>query len=373
MKLSIDKNELNEALQTVSSAISPNSPQQALKGILLEASSNTVVITGSDADISIRRTIEANEDNRLNIESDGSILIDSSWMNQICRKIDSDTITIDNIDGTLTLFSGKSAEFRINGMNPADYPNIDFSEPASSMTVKTALLADIIDQTKFAASVKETRPVLTGVNFRLTAGTLVCTGTDSYRLAKKTIPFTSDNEFNITIPGKTLDKVKGNLLNTGAEDLIFAIDTRKAQFRTDRVILQSRLLDGIYPDTDRLIPTEFANILRISRSDLIHALDRSMFMKSDNMIINRLDCSENGVKLSNRSQEVGEFDEDLFCSYTGNDLSISFSANYLADAAKTLRSEEVELRFPGPMKPFILVDPQDETILHLVLPVRTYN
>ena len=373
MKLSIARNELNDALQTVSSAISSNSPQQALKGILLEASDSSIVITGSDADISIRKTIPATEDNRLQIESEGSILIDSSWMTQICRKIDSDTITIDNIDGTLTLFSGKSAEFRINGMNPADYPNIDFSEPASSMTIRADLLSQIIDQTKFAASVKETRPVLTGVNFRLSSGTLICTGTDSYRLAKKTIPFASDSDFNITIPGKTLDKVKSNLLSAGSEEIRFAIDTRKAQFRIENLILQSRLLDGIYPDTDRLIPTEFAHTLKINRTDLIHALDRSMFMKSDNMIINRLDCSENGVKLSNRSQEVGEFDEDLFCTYTGADLCISFSANYLADAAKSLQCSDVELRFPGPMKPFLLVDPQDETVLHLVLPVRTYN
>ena len=373
MKLSISRNELSDALQTVSSAISPNSPQHALKGILMEVKDSELIITGSDADISIRKTIQPTESNKLTIESEGSILVDASWLTQICRKIDSDILSIDNIDGSLTYFRGKSAEFKINGMMPADYPNIDFSEPESSLMMPAGLFSEIIDQTKFAASTKETRPVLTGVNFRIADGTMICTSTDSYRLAKKTIPFSSDTNVNITIPGKTLDKIRSTMLSGNNDTISFSVDSRKAQFRISGLILQSRLLDGVYPDTDRLIPAEFADTLTINRVDLIRALDRSMFMKSDNMIINRLDCSETSVVLSNKSQEVGEFNEELFCNYIGENLSISFSANYLADAAKSLKSDDVVLKFPGPMKPFILMDPKDESILHLVLPVRTYN
>ncbi len=372
MKFTVSKNELNTALQNVSHAISPNSPQPALRGIRLEAVNDSLMLTGSDADVSIFYTMKKDENNNLNIMEEGAILVESRYLNEIVKKIDSDEITVEIIDGALTRFSGSSAQFKINGMRPDDYPSIDFSKPASSVTMNASDLNLIIEQTAFAASAKETRPVLTGVNFKTADHMLYVTATDSYRLAKKNIPLDTDAEFNVTIPAKSLNEVKTTMLNRD-ETIEIAVSDKKAQFISERMILQTRLLDGGYPETDRLIPKEFAYTMDINRYDLIRAIDRTTFIKNENMTINRLQMSREEVILTNKSQEIGESHENLAAVFEGEPLDISFAGNYVMDAAKALKGENVRISFTGDMKPFILTSPDDDSVMQLVLPVRTYN
>lgn len=372
MNFSINKISFFNNLQLVSHAISSNSPQPTLRGILIHAKDGSLTLTGSDSDISIQKIVNSDDDNKLNIIEDGSILIDSQYLMQIVKKLDSDIINIEIIDGSLTKFSGSSVVFKINGMNANDYPTIDFSKPTNSIKVESSILTDIIDQTTFATSLKETRPVLTGVNFKLENNKLCCTATDSYRLAKKTLDFASDINFNITIPSKSLNEVRGTVLNSSSEIEICEND-KKAQFWNEEMVLQTRLLDGGYPETDRLIPTEFAYMMKIGREDLIHAIDRTTFIKNDNMTINRLQCSTEEVVLTNKSQEIGESHENLSAVFTGEPLDISFSGTYVMDAAKALRGSEIKLQFGGEMKAIILSCDEDTTIMQLVLPVRTYN
>lgn len=373
MNFTISKTELLGALQNAAHAISPNSPQPALRGIKIDAADSRLTLTASDADISVRKVIEKDETNNLNIIEEGSILIESRFLLEIVRKIDSQEIQIEVIDGALTKFSGGSAVFKINGMRADDYPDIDFSKPSSSITLSAAQLSSIIEQTAFAASSKDTRPVLTGVNFRLEGGILTCTATDSYRLAKKKIGLESESEFNITIPAKSLNEVRNTMLGNLNSNIEIAISDRKAQFIGEDMLLQSRLLDGGYPETERLIPKEFNYELLIGRNDLIHAIDRTTFIKNDNMTINRLSMSAAEVILSNRSQEIGESTEQLAGEFTGEPLDISFAGNYVLSAARALRGNNIRVRFTAEMKPFILTGDEDDSVLQLVLPVRTYN
>ena len=373
MNLTISKTEFYNTLQLVSRAISPNSPQTSLRGLKIDVKDNSMIVTGSDADISIQHTITANDKNKLNILEEGSILIESKYLLEIVRKIDSEEIHVEIIDGSLTKFSGNSAVFKINGMNPRDYPKIDFSKPANSVVISSSIMSDIIEQTTFATSIKETKPVLTGVNFHLSDNTLCCTATDSYRLAKKTIPFTSSDNFNVTIPSKSLNEVKSTMIGDDSGEIQIYLNDKKAQFVNEDMILQTRLLDGGYPETDRLIPKEFKYTLEINRSDLIHAIDRTTFIKTDNMTINRLQCSTDEVVLTNKSQEIGESHETLVGTFTGEPLDISFSGNYVMEAARSIRGDKLKIEFVGEMRPFILSSEEDPTILQLVLPVRTYN
>ena len=373
MNFTVSKNELSTALQNVSHAISPNSPQPALRGIRIEASGDSLYITGSDADVSIFYTLKKDEKNNLNIIEEGSILTESKYLNEIVKKIDSDEIHVEIIDGTLTKFSGNSAQFRINGMRPDDYPNIDFSKPASSIKMSASELANVIDQTAFATSAKETRPVLTGVNVKLEDNVLTFTATDSFRLAKKTVSFESAETFNITIPAKSLNEVKTTMLGNDEKEIEIAVNDKKAQFISDEMILQTRLLDGGYPETDRLIPQSFSYVMTINRYDLIRAIDRTSFIRNENMMINRLQLSAEEVIITNKSQEIGESHESLAAVFEGEPLDISFSGSYVMDAAKALKGETIKISFTGDMKPFILTNPQDDSVLQLVLPVRTYN
>lgn len=373
MIFSITKSEFLNDIQNVSHAISKNSPQVALRGIKIEASNDQIQLTASDADISIRIKTVKNENNDISITEEGSALIEAQYLLEIVRKIDAEKIIVEVVDGALTKFYGGSAIFKINGMRADDYPVIDFSKPSVSISVPAVQLQKIIEQTSFAASSKDTRPVLTGVNFKMENGILKCTATDSYRLAKKTIPYDSTESFNITIPALTLNDVRATMLSDLTQNIEICISEKKVQFVSENMILQSKLLDGGYPETDRLIPVDFSRILVMRRNDLISAIDRTIFIKNDNMTINRLSMSENEVVLTNRNQEIGESSETLQAEYSGEPMNISFAGNYVMSAARALDGTNIKISFTGDMKPFILTCDEDESILQLVLPVRTYN
>ena len=374
LNFKINKQDFYNALQISSRAISSNSPVPALTGIKIEASSDGLKLTSSDADIAIEQILSNDKkDVGLSVISEGSIVIDSRYLLEIVKNIDSEEINVEIIDGTLTRFSGGKAEYKINGFNANDYPTIDFSKPNTILKMSYSDFASLINQTVFATSNKETRPVLTGVNLNNDGKKLTCTATDSYRLARKIISVDVE-PFNITIPARSLNEAKSIFQNE--EEIEIAISQKKVDFISDTVILQTRLLEGVYPETDRLIPTEFNSKMLINRDSFIKAVGRTTFIKTDNMPIIRLQMnSKDDIAVSSKSQEIGEFHEDLVGNeYEGNPLDISFAANYLIDAARAIQSENIWVKFTSEMKPFILTNESDEEdLIQLVLPVRTYN
>ena len=114
-------------------------------------------------------------------------------------------------------------------------------------------------------------------------------------------------------------------------------------------------------------------IFLTGREELIRAIDRTIFIKNENMAINRLQCSADEIVITNRSQEIGESHENLYGEYNGEPIDISFSANYVISAAKYIGGKTIKICFSGQMKPFVILNTEDDSILQLVLPVRTYN
>jgi DNA polymerase-3 subunit beta len=374
MIFKISKPIFSNALQTVSRAVSSNSPLPALAGIKITVKENSLTLIGSDSDISVKVELsnEINSNTNLVIESIGEMVIDSRFINEIVKKIDSNEIKFELIDGTLIKISGINTEYNINGIRPVDYPNIDFSLLEDTFVINSKLLAEVINQTYFATSDTETRPVLTGVNFNCNGNTLKCVATDSYRLSQKEVNLENDYEFNITIPKKSLIEIQRSLINN--EDIKVNISENKAQFLINNVIIQTRLIDGDYPNVDRLIPTNFEYELKIQSKDLLTAIDRTSFIKLDGINIIKLSCDKDNISVKSESNEVGSAYQDLeVISYEGEDLKISFSGQYVHDALKAINSNVVKISFSGEMKPFIITSEDNINNTQLVLPIRTYN
>ena len=375
MNFKINKLKFYEALSISARAISSNSPVPILCGIMLEAKNDTLTLTSSDATLSIQTVLSntIDENTGLSIIDEGTIVIDAKYLLDIVKKIDSIVVSIEILDGTLTHFGGEKAEFRINGYRPSDYPFIDFNEPSTRFELSYKDLNNMISSTIFAASVKETRPVLTGINMSSDKTAITCTATDSFRLARKILK-TETEPFSITVPAKCLNEVRS--IFSSQEKISISLSEKLIQFRTGSVILQSTLLEGNYPETNRLIPTVFNNTMKINRKSLISAIDRSSFIKTDNMTIIRMEINgADDILVSSKSQEIGEYNESLAAeSYEGMPIDISFAGNYLSDALKALSTDNVMIRFTENMKPFVITnDSEDDSILQLVLPVRTYN
>lgn len=376
MKIKLSKTKFYSALNVVTRAISSSSPVAPLHGVYIEAVNDTLVLKGSNGDISIQIVLSNDKDDKLNlvITEEGKIVVDAEYVTAIASKIDSDELSIDTDEGTLTKFYSAKTKYKINGYRPTDYPEIDFSTPETTFTLKTDDLNGVIDAVVFATSRKETRPVLTGVNLRGTGTSIIATATDSYRLAKKTFDLATA-EFNINVPAKTLNEAQ-KVFGNKVDNITVALNEKKIQFTSDTIILQSRLLEGKYPETERLIPQEFSHTLVIDRADLISAIDRNLFIKEDSTTINTMQMKDtDNINLISRSKEIGESNGELKAiSFEGDPLTLSFAANYVLEAAKALTSVNVKICFNGAMKPFVMTNANgDDSVLQLVLPVKTYN
>lgn len=371
MHFKIAKKEFLVNLQSVSRAISSFSPLPAFSAIKFEVTSNSIVLTGSDSDISIQNTLYSDRNYFLEIYKEGSILIEAKYITEIVRKINSDIIELEVIDHSLTKISGHSAKFNINGMPAYEYPAIDFAKPEKSFTLNSDTFKKAVSQTVFAASDKETRPVLTGVNFSCENHHLDIIATDSYRLAKKMLRIEEDLKFNITIPAKALKEVVKSLEEN--TDILIAINDKKAQFSFQNSIVQTRLIDGNYPDTRRLIPENFSYSLEVDAKEMLGSIDRASFIKNEGISVIKMSLSELETNFSTRSIEVGSYTDKLeSAKFNGQALDISFNGKYVFDAIRELASEKVVFKFCGDMHAFIIVSLEDDSIVQLVLPVRTY-
>lgn len=370
MYFKVSKKAFFNSLNIVSRAIKSFSPLPAFSGVLIEATSNCLILTGSDSDVSIRTKIYATEDQPLIIQDMGSIVLEAKYILEIVRKLDSEIIELEIIDGFNTRIAGSSTEFNLNGIPAGEYPAIDFTAPNQDFIMNKEILRNMIAQTSFATTTQETKPVLMGVNFKCENGLLTTTATDSYRLAKCSIDLANAN-FNITIPSKTLNEITKVLEGDG--DVRVCVDDKKAQFIIDETIIQTRLIDGLYPDTKRLIPSQFDHELIIDSKELLNSIDRASFIKTDGKSIIRLNLNSQECVIKSRSAEVGSFSDILHSAqFNGNDLLISCNGRYVSEAIKALNADVIRFQFCGDMRPFIITSTTSEDCLQLVLPVRTY-
>lgn len=373
MKFSIYKSVLLKSLNSVGRAASAHSPLPVLSGIKLTANENGLVLLASDTNITIQEIIKSNDDTKLEIHEQGSVVLDSRYILEAVRKLDSLYVNIEIMDGALTRISGNNAEYEINGTPASSYPNIDLYKPEVHFSMPAYKLREIISQTAFAASTTEDRPIFTGVNFVLNGGVLTAVSTNSYRLAKKTTEISNMNdEFNITIPATNLNEVSKTIVDN--IDVNVYVSNKIVQFYINETLIQSRLVDGLFPDVNRLIPSEFGYELTVNAHDLISSIDRSSFLRSDGFWNVRLESSNEEIVISSRSQEIGSSHEVLSpIDYKGGKFKIAFNGRYMIEALQSFKTEEVKILFVGEMQAFILVNPNDDSVVQLVLPVRTFD
>ena len=374
MRFIISRDVLESSLNIVSKAVTNKTPIAVLTGIKFDLTEDGLNLTGSDTDLSISTFIptESNSNQNITVFSTGICVLNSKYITEIVKKIDSDRIELELIDSTLVKITDQKSNFSLNSINVADFPFIDFNFDKNVIVMKGDLLKQVISQTIFATSIKETRPILTGVNFKIDGNILEAVATDTYRLAKKKVVLGDSAYVNVTIPNKSLSEV--SKIISGNEEVTINFFDKKVLFKVGDTIISTRVINGVYPDTTRLIPENFDYKLTTLTTDIVSAVDRASLLSTDGNNIVKLSMNLDKIELSSRSQEIGSVVEKISnYDYKGNKLDISFSAQYIQDAIKAIGSNEVELSFTSEMKPFIIKNKEDNTVVQLVLPVRTYQ
>ncbi|EGQ3280757.1 DNA polymerase III subunit beta [Staphylococcus pseudintermedius] len=376
MEFSIQRDYFITQLNDTLKAISPRATLPILTGIKIDATNEGIVLTGSDSEISIEITIPNQVDGQeiINVVKPGSVVLPGRFFVDIIKKLPGKEVKLSTNEQFQTLITSAHSEFNLSGLDPDQYPLLPRVSSDDALQLPVKVLKNIIAQTNFAVSTSETRPVLTGVNWLIQQNELLCTATDSHRLAVRKLKLEEEIEDkNVIIPGKALAEL--NKIMTDSEDhidIFFA--SNQVLFRVGNVNFISRLLEGHYPDTSRLFPENYEIKLGLNNSDFYHAIDRASLLAREggNNVI-KLSTGDTQIELSSTSPEIGTVKEEVTANdVEGGNLKISFNSKYMMDALKAIDNEEVEVEFFGTMKPFILKPKDDDTVTQLILPIRTY-
>jgi len=371
MKFIIKKELLLENLNKVSKALSTKNLVPALAGIKFDLKDKGLTLTASDNDITIQSFIPKNDD--MKIDEDGSIIIQGRYILDIVRKIPDENINIEVFDETKIIISTDNSEYNLNGINKRDYPNITLEENKNPIIINGNEFKKMINQISFATSNDESRPQLTGVNFKILANELECNATDSYRLARKTIKLKDStmDEYNIIVPSRNLVEYS-KIIND--DDIELHIFNNKILFKTNNMLFQSRLINGSYPNTSNLLPKDSILKINININDLYNVIDRVSILTSDkekNTVT--LETNGNELIMKSSSAEIGHVEEKMQINKNKEtDIKISFSAKFMMEALKTFDGEIGTITFVGEINPIIIQDEKEENLIQLVLPIRTY-
>ena len=375
MKFKIKKELLLDALNKVSKAISTKNLIPVLAGIKFELKKKKLVLTATDNDITIQTTIDVVKEEDFVIESEGSIIIQGKYILDIVRKLPAEFINIEVIEDLKILISTENSEFNLNGISESEYPNIGLEESKKKIELSAGLFKSIVNQTAFASSNEESKPVLTGINFNIVGDILECNSTDSYRLARKVIKLNKESEdnYNIVIPSKNI--VEFTRILGDDEDIVeLHIFNNKILFKVNNLKFESRLINGTYPNTSNLLPDDSFLIVSTKLSDFYDVIDRVSILTSDKeKNIVTLETDGDTLILKSSSAEIGRVEEKMIVSKNNKEnIKISFSAKYMMEALKSFSTENVDIHFVGEIKPILIKSSEDETLTQLVLPIRTY-
>lgn len=378
MKFTIQKRPLIDAVAHVSTAVSTKTTIPILTGIKIVVDEMKCSLMASDSDISIQVDIPAEDDGneQLNVTKSGGIVLPARFFFDIVRKLPGETVEIEVREQyTITIQSGQS-RFQLNGMDPDEFPRLPQLQEESVISLPGSLLKAMIRQTTFAVSTAESRPVLTGVEWLLKDNVLRFVATDSHRLAKREAQVEVATEPPVeqaVVPGKSLADLN-KILDDDDRLVDIVLTENQLLVKTENVLFYSRLLDGNYPDTARIIPQSSKMGMVLNTKQLLNAIDRaSLLTKGGKYNVVKLEVQDEQLHISANSPEVGKVSETVQLSeFTGEPLKISFNAKFMMDALRALDSELIRIEFSGPMAPFIIQPTDHEWILYLILPVRTY-
>ena len=372
MKFVIDKNILLDALTNVTRAIGLRTTIPILNGIKFDLTKEGLSLLASDSELTIKINIP--EKDIKNIENTGSMIIQSKYILEIIRKMPSDIIYFEAIDNSKIKIYTDNNEYNLNCYDIEDYPHISLDESKEPITISSDTLKSIINSTSYAVSTQEVRPLLTGINLKINGDMLECIATDSYRLAKKNVRLDSpvNAMINIVLPGKSINELEKML--PSETEVVLHIFNNKVLFKYDNVQFQTNLLSGTYPDTNHFIPNEFAYMINLDLKGFSDAVDRaSLLAQSKDKNIVRAVIDDKIMILSSSASEIGKTEEKLNIESSNKEkLEIAFSSKYMLEALKVIKDDNILLLINSDDKPILIKSVNDESLLELILPVKTY-
>ncbi len=374
MKFTIKRDLLLEALNNVSRGLSSKTPMPVLTGIKIEVSDKDITLITTNREISVRVVLDQVE--TLDIVENGVCVVPGKYFIDIIKKLEGDTVEFTLFDTNTIKIISERTTFTLISLDYTNYPNINFAVNSDPIVINSQKLKNFIRQTSFAAGINEARMVLTGVCLEIDKNTIQMTATDSYRLAKKiSVEEEEYPKTKIIIPSKSIEELS-KILEDESENVKMYFANNRALFEYKNISFVTRLIEGAFPDTSSIIPTEHIVEITFNKNVLLSTVDRaSLFTTQNNgSIIKMITNTDGSVQIASISTEIGKVVDEIVplkMDKTCN-FQIAFSAKYFLEAIKAFDGAEVVIKFTGELKPFLLTSNDGDNFIQVILPVRYF-
>ena len=368
MKFKCSTQTLSEACQNVQRAISGKTTIPALEGIYLRASEDgTLELTGYDLEVGIQTRMEAS------VREAGSIVLNAKVLCDILRKLPGEELEMECDSRYLASIASGESRYRINGMGAEEYPELPSITGGVPLPVKHETLKEMIRQTIFAVAVNpDTKPIHTGVKFEVGGGELRLAAIDGFRLATRCEAIDYEGEeLSFVVPPKALGEIMKMNSDEG-DDVSVAVGRRHIVFDIGRYHMVSRLLDGEFMNYKAAIPTSFKTEAAADTRALIGAIERISLIITEK-IKSPIRCDvlpEEGRLEFSCATGVGTAKDSVAADIAGERFEVGFNNRFLLDALRACDTDQVKMHFNGAVQPVVILPPEGDGYLFMVLPVR---
>jgi DNA polymerase-3 subunit beta len=369
MKATIERATLLKSLGHVQSVVERRNTIPILSNVLVEASEEGGIrLMATDLDLQINETVEAN------VSQPGATTVSAHTLFDIARKLhEGSQVEISAADGKMQILAGR-ARFNLATLPRDDFPVIAEGELPTKFELPAATLRQIIDKTRFAISTEETRYYLNGIFLHVSdeaQPVLKAAATDGHRLARVTVPRPAGAEGmpDVIIPRKCVAELR-KLLDEVDGTVQVSLSETKIRFGLGNAVLTSKLIDGTFPDYNRVIPTANDKLLRIDPRSFEESVDRVSTIASEKTRAVKMTLDRDKVTLSVTSPENGTAAEEVPGDYSSDGLEIGFNARYLLDILGQVEGDIVEIHLADAAAPTLLRENDKASALYVLMPMR---
>ena len=362
VKFRVERELLTEALGAAARvASSRNNAMPALSGVHMQVKGDSLVLTCTDNDLSVRSTLAVGG------AQDGVAVVSAKLVSDIVRAMPEEKVTIDAQGEEVIVSAGKS-QFTVPTFAATDFPNIVVAG-TQPVTIGAKIFGEALGQVVRASSNDMQRLALTGVLMVAEPDSVCLVATDSYRLAVRELPGATmlGHGAEIVVPGRALSELER--LIGGAETMTMALGENRATFEVGGSTLTTTLLNVEFPKYKQLISAHYPNKVTTAREPLLEAVRRSRILARETTPV-RLEMLSNSIRLSVVTQDIGQVVDELDAKLDGGEITIGFNSQYLMDGIDAVKGDEITIESTDPVKPAVLRGVGDKSYLYLVMPQR---
>ncbi len=367
MKFNCEGIYLSEAIMRVSKACAAQTTAPILSCVHFAAKNDTLTLTATDGEITIRKSIPAE------ILEEGEVCVPGRLLADFIKKLETESLSLQTTDGTLRIGYGESASV-LQTLPADDFPGLDLDVQEDHFVMTRAAFKDLVAKTAFCCASDDSRPILKGCLVEISENAVTATALDGYRLAtcKRSCVSASGN-LRIICPARTLNEI-ARMIPDGDGELTVFVRSGMMMVKMEDTILTSKLYKGDFIDKNTLIPTRFETVVTVKKSALSESIERAAVMvKADRYSLVIFDIGQEQIGVTSAS-DLGNVRENVKAQTEGKELRIAMNSKYMLESMRAIDGETVRIGFNSAISPLVCTDADEADavdLTYLILPVRT--